>query len=109
MPEVYRDVWEALDLPDADDLRVKSNLAIAVERSMARLEISQKEAARRAHVSEADISNIIRGRFRGYSIARIQRVAQALGNDITMEVTPTADRRPGTVAVRLSDATGTGN
>jgi predicted XRE-type DNA-binding protein len=76
-------------LPDADDRLLKARLAVVIGETIAQLNLSQTSAAERLSIAQPDLSNLLRGRLRGYSLERLLGFARALGNDIEITV-----RRP---------------
>ncbi len=54
--------------------------------SSAKRGLSQREAARILDVAQPDLSNLLRGRFRGYSIERLMRMLTALDCDVSIVV-----------------------
>jgi predicted XRE-type DNA-binding protein len=79
-------VFADLGLPDADDRLLKARLAVVVGDTIARLRLSQSAAAERLGITQPDVSNLVRGRLRGYSLERLLEFARALGNDIEITV-----------------------
>ena len=58
--------------------------------------LTQAEAAKRLGIAQSDVSNIVRGRGRTYSLDRLLGVLHRLGADITIEakVGTTKERIP---------------
>lgn len=56
-----------------------------IERAIEREGLTQLEAAERAGVAQSDISNIVRGRGRTYTMARLFSIILGLGGEITIE------------------------
>lgn len=79
-----------LGLPDADKLKVKSGLAAEIIRSIRRLELSQTEAGERMGISQAKVSNLLRGNFTNLSERKMMECLNQLGCDIEIVITPAA-------------------
>ena len=75
-------VFADLGLPDADDRLLKSRVALVISDTIEQLGLSQKVAAEWLGIAQPDVSNLVRGRLRGYSLERMLAFARALGNDI---------------------------
>ena len=79
-------VFADLGLPNPDERQLKARLAVIVGSTIARLGLSQTAAAERLGIAQSDVSNLVRGRLRGYSLERLLTFAQTLGNDIEIKV-----------------------
>ncbi len=98
-------VFADANVPDAGERHIKSQLAGAILDAIEAQGLSQRVAAERANVAQSDISNIVRGRVRGFSVARLLEVLAALGQAVDIHIRPVADGTPGHVAV-VRDAMG---
>jgi predicted XRE-type DNA-binding protein len=86
-------IFVDLGLPDAEDMLLKSNIVIELRRLISQRKLTQTAAAKLVGVSQADLSKILRGQFRGYSEARLMRMLTAFGQDI--EITTRPHRKSG--------------
>lgn len=82
-------VFADLGFPDAEEKLLKSRLAALIAETISLLGLTQAAAAERLGAAQPDVSNILRGRLRNYSIERLFDYARILGNDIDITV-----RRP---------------
>ncbi len=99
-------IFAALELPDADEWLAKAELARAIGRVIRDRGLTQSAAARMLGVVQSDISNLNRGRLAGYSLERLYRLLNALGQDVRIVVQPKPrSRKVATVrtTVRSSD------
>jgi len=81
-------VFADLGLPDPEERLAKSDLAIAIAREIESRGLTQAEAAELLGVAQPDISNLRRGRLAGYSIERLTRLLNALGQDVEIRIRP---------------------
>jgi predicted XRE-type DNA-binding protein len=81
-------VFEDLGFVDADELAAKADLARTVRQLIERRDLSQRAAAPIVGVSQSDLSNLYRGRLDGFSIERLSRMLNALGQDVRIVVKP---------------------
>ena len=81
-------IFAALELPDADEWLAKAELARAVALVIRERRLTQTAAARMLGVVQSDISNLYRGRLAGYSLERLYRFLNALGQDVRIVVQP---------------------
>ena len=85
-------VFHALDLPDADDLVVKSGLVARIERIIRKRGLTQVQAAALLGMDQPKVSALLRGRLDRFSIERLIRALRDLGQDVKLTVEPTAKR-----------------
>ena len=91
-------IFAALDLPDAEEWLAKAELARAIRRHIDVRHLTQMQAAAALGGAQSDISNLARGRLAGYSLDRLCRFLNALGQDVRILVRPTPrSRRRATV------------
>ncbi len=83
-----RNVFADLGLPEADELLAKADLAHAIQQLIQARGLSQRAAARLVGVAQPDLSNLYRGRLDGFSIERLCRLLNALGQDVRIVVQP---------------------
>lgn len=77
-------------LHDAEKLKVKSGLAAEIIRSIRRLELSQTEAGARMGISQAKVSNLLRGDFTNLSERKLMDCLNRLGCDIEIVIRPSS-------------------
>ena len=75
-------VFADAGLPQADDHLLKARLVSRIEDLMEERELSQTHAAKLMGIAQPDLSNILHGRFRGYSAERLMRCLSALDGEI---------------------------
>ena len=71
-------IFADLGLPDAEDMLLKSTIVIELRRLIKHRKLTQTAAAKLVGVSQADLSKILRGRFRGYSEVQIDANADGI-------------------------------
>ena len=81
-------IFAALDVPDAEEWLAKAELARAIQRHITARRMTQMQAAVALGGAQSDISNLARGRLAGYSIERLCRFLNALGQDVRIVVQP---------------------
>jgi predicted XRE-type DNA-binding protein len=86
-------VFADLGLPDAENHLVKAQLVGRMMDIMKACKLTQTETARIVGIAQPDVSNLIRGRFRGYSIDRLMSFLVALDQDIMITVRSKAKGR----------------
>jgi len=86
-------IFADLGLPDAEDMLLKSTIVIELRRLIKHRKLTQTAAAKLVGVSQADLSKILHGHFRGYSEARLMRMLTAFDQDV--EITTRPHRKAG--------------
>ncbi len=79
-------VFADLELPDADDLLAKANLALHIRRAIEVRKLSQAQAASLLGIDQPKISLIINGHLDGFSTERLMRFLNDLGCDVQISV-----------------------
>jgi predicted XRE-type DNA-binding protein len=67
---------------------VKTKLVCRIARLMNARRLKQVDAARLMGVSPTEVSQMLNGRFRQFSVERLMRLLVALGQDVDIVVTP---------------------
>ena len=79
-------VFLDLGLPDAEQLHIKSGLAIEITRALRRLGLTQQQAGRRMGISQAKVSGLVRGDFSNLSETKLMECLNRLGYDIEIKL-----------------------
>jgi len=88
-------VYADLDIPEADEMLVKAQLAAEIGEIIKRQGLSQSQAAEILGLPQPKISNLLRGQFRGISQAKLLECLIRLGRDVQIVVKPAQDRTHG--------------
>jgi predicted XRE-type DNA-binding protein len=78
---------------------VKARLALRIQKSIAEMGLTQREAAARMPITQPKLSLITRGKLDDISQAKLEDCLRALGHDIEITVGPRREGR-GDVKVR---------
>lgn len=81
-------VFADLGLPDADELLAKAELARTIRGLIERRGLTQRDAARLLGTTQPKVSDLVRGRLEGFSMERLYRFLNALGQDVQIVVRP---------------------
>jgi predicted XRE-type DNA-binding protein len=81
-------VFEDIGLSDAGEHLVKAKLVLKIDVLMRGRGLKQVEAAALLGVKQPDISKMLRGDFRQFSVERLMRFLVALGQDVEIAVKP---------------------
>ena len=80
-------VFADLGFPDADMMLAKSDMAIRIAAIISARRLTQKKAAVILGIDQPGVSDLIRGSLRRYSLDRLFRFLNALGQDVNIVVT----------------------
>ena len=83
-----RNVFKDIGVKDADEHFVKAQLVFKIDTIMKKRRLKQKEAAALFGVRQPDISKMLRGEFRQFSVERLMRFLVALDQDVEIRVRP---------------------
>ena len=94
-------VYSDLGLPDAGEMLVKAHLATVVANIIAVRKLTQVQAAKILGLPQPKLSNLLNGRFRGISEAKMMECLLRLGRDVRIVVGKNRPRRklPGKIEV----------
>ena len=86
-----RNVFKDLGLRDADEHFVKAHLVFKIDTLMKERGLKQVEAADLFGIRQPDVSKLLRGEFRQFSVERLLRFLVALDQDVEIVVKPHRD------------------
>jgi predicted XRE-type DNA-binding protein len=92
-------VFADLGVPDADTHLLKAELVSRIDQILRQRRLTQSQAAELLGISQPDVSRLLRGQFRDYSVERLLRLLQALGRDVEIVIRTSRSRRPGRLSV----------
>jgi len=79
-------VFEDLRVPDSGEALAKAELAAQIALAIANRGLTQTRAADLLGVNQADVSDLVRGKLKGFSTDRLLRFLNALGRDVEIVV-----------------------
>jgi predicted XRE-type DNA-binding protein len=79
-------VFEDLGLPDAEELLVKSNLAIRINKIIKNRHLTQVQAAEILGIPQPKVSMIQHGKLRGFSLEKLCHFLTLLGSDVDIVI-----------------------
>ena len=86
-------IFADLGLPNAEEHQLKAALVLQLSRLIKKRKLSQSDAAKLLSVKQPDLSKMLRGHYRGYSVARMMRMLTAFNQDV--EITTRPHRKTG--------------
>ncbi len=81
-------IFADLGLPNAEEHQLKAALVVQLKRLIKERRLTQVAAAKLIGIKQPDLSNILRGHYRGYSMERLMRILTAFDQDVEITVRP---------------------
>ena len=81
-------VFADIGLPDAGEHLIKAKLVFKIDSLMKERRLKQVDAAKLLGVKQPDISKMLRGDFKQFSVERLMRFLVALGQDVEIVIKP---------------------
>jgi predicted XRE-type DNA-binding protein len=85
-------VFKDIGIPNAEEHRIKAQLVFKIDTIMKDRGLKQVEAADLFGIRQPDISKMLRGEFRQFSVERLLRFLVALDQDVEIVIKPHRDR-----------------
>ena len=93
-------VFADIGLPNAEVHLLKADLVSRIDQIVRRRRMTQVEAAKLMGLSQPDVSRLLRGNFREYSVERLLRLLMAMGRDVDIVIRkPEAPHRHGKLTI----------
>ena len=84
-------VFADLGLPNPEEHQLKASVVMLIGRVMEQHGLSQTAAAARMGISQPDLSKLLRGGFRGFTLERLLSCAKAIGVDFEIRAKASDD------------------
>jgi predicted XRE-type DNA-binding protein len=95
-------VFADLGFPDPETHALKAALVHRISMLIKRENLTQADAAKRMGISQPDVSKMLKGQFRPFSLERLMRFLNALGQDVEIAVKAPKRRRRGKLSVHAA-------
>ena len=92
-------VFADLGRPDAETHLLKAALVTRIDEIIRQRGLKQIDAAKLLGLSQPDVSRLLRGSFREYSVERLMRLLTALGRDVEIVIREPHPQRQGKLRV----------
>ncbi|MBS4168127.1 helix-turn-helix transcriptional regulator [Parachlamydia sp. AcF125] len=81
-------IFADLDIKNPEEALAKSELARQIAKLIKKKKLTQKKAAEILEIDQPKISALIRGRLHSFSLERLIRFLNELGQDVSIMITP---------------------
>ncbi|MDP6691653.1 MAG: helix-turn-helix transcriptional regulator [Alphaproteobacteria bacterium] len=95
-------VFDDLGTPDAETHRLKAELVSNIDEIIRRRKLNQSQAAKLLGLSQPDVSRLLRGNFRDFSVDRLLRLLMMLGRDVDIVIRKPKKRRAARMTVEAA-------
>jgi predicted XRE-type DNA-binding protein len=95
-------VFADIGIPAPETHALKAALVHRISALIKRENMTQADAAERMGISQPDVSKMLRGQFRPFSLERLMRFLNALGQDVEIAVRAPKRRRRGKLSVQAA-------
>ena len=87
--EVFESVWDALENTptEAENMKLRSSLIIAISEAVSGWRVTQTEAARRLRVTQPRLNDLLRGHVCKFSLDALVALAVRAGLAVHLEIT----------------------
>ena len=92
-------VFADLGLPDAEAHMLEAELVTRIDEIIRWRGLKQVEAAKLLGLSQPDVSRLLRGSFREYTMERLLRLLTALGRDVNIVIRKSGSERQGRLSI----------
>lgn len=99
--DLGRNVFKDLGLPNAEERLVKAQLVYKIDTILKQRKLKQVQAGKLFGIAQPDVSKMLRGEFRQFSVERLLRFLVALNQDVEISVRPHRGGRS-TAALRVA-------
>ena len=95
-------VFRDLGLREAEQLKIKADLAIEINQIISKRRLSQAKAAAALGIDQPKVSAIVRGHLEKFSVERLCELLTRLGCDINIQVLEKRKPARGKLRVQIS-------
>ena len=98
-------VFADLGLPDAEETLAKAEIVRQIDKTIKKKKLTQTKAAKILGISQPKVSRLLRGYFDNFSLERLFRFLNKLGQDINISISEEPHRGEGHTRIEIDGAT----
>ena len=83
-----QNIFADIGIPNAEEHLIKAQLVIKIDTLIQELNLTQIQAAKILGVKQPDVSKMLNGDFKQFSVERLMRFLVSLGQDVDIVVKP---------------------
>src|ERR1700734_2445516 len=92
-------IFADIGLPNPEEALAKSQVAIEIRRIIKKKKLTQAKAAKILKIDQPKLSRLLRGYLTNFSLERLFRFLNDLGQDIYVTITPSSHRGHGNTLI----------
>lgn len=92
-------IFADIGVKNADEHMLKAEVALMIGKLIEQKNLNQTDAAKKIGIAQSDVSNILRGKFSGFTLERLLKFARKLGSDIEITVKVSREEREGRLSL----------
>ncbi len=97
-------VFVDLKLHNPEELSAKAELARQIDKVIRKKKLTQEDAAQLLNIDQPKVSALVSGKLAGFSLERLFRFLNLLGQDVTINIKPkTRTKKRGSIMVGTCD------
>jgi predicted XRE-type DNA-binding protein len=97
-------VFADLGIPNPEDAIAKAEVVRQIHRTIKKKRLTQIKAAKILGISQPKISLLLRGHFENFSLERLFRFLNKLGQDIRISISDEPHKGSGHIRIEIGDA-----
>lgn len=95
-------VFADLGLPGAHEDLIKADIVLAIAARIKAKGLTQAEVSKLIRLAQPDVSKLLRGHFAGYSFERLFGFLTALGENVTIAISPAKSKKRARLELELA-------
>ena len=95
-------VFADLGRPEAETHLIKAELVARIDQIIRERRLTKARAADLLGISKPDVSRLLRGNFRDYSVERLLRLLTSLGRNVEITIRKPRTRRQGRLSIEAA-------
>ena len=92
-------VFADLEIPNPDEALAKAKVARQIRKIIKKKKLTQTQAAKILKIDQPKVSLLLRGYLTNFSLERLFRFLNALGQDVYISISPSARSRYGSTRI----------
>ena len=98
-------IFADLNVPNPEEALSKAELARQIHNIIKKKKLTQEQAATVLGIDQPKVSSLVTGKLAGFSLERLFRFLNALGQDVTIEIKPKSrTKKVGSIKVGINSS-----
>ena len=86
LEEDSRNIFADLGIPNPEEVLAKAEIVRQIEKTIKKKKLTQTQAAKILGISQPKVSKLLRGYFQNFSLERLFRFLNKLGQDVSISI-----------------------